>query len=235
MLVRHINLLFFRYIPIVLLLALGTAAAQDRQPANFDVEDSEKALDNRIVFPKIKKDGSAMIDCFAIVETSGKMKDYGCYAQDQIDAPFAEAVNYAAKKARVNPAIIDGKKRQIYLQFRAEFIAEGDERTIDLYLNPGFAENIEAYGYDHIAGQRVVGKEAWLGVCPQAARYSLWVRAYLGEDGRTDNVNLIHSGGIVPTEACQNAIKETILSSLYTPAMADGAPVPSTYVEMFGN
>ena len=98
MLVRHISLLFFRYIPIVLLLAVGTAAAQDRQPANFDVENSEKALGNRIVFPEIKGDGSAMIDCFAIVETGGKMKDYGCYAQDQMDAPFAEAVNYAAKK-----------------------------------------------------------------------------------------------------------------------------------------
>ena len=235
MLDRYISFPVSRYTLLVLLMAAGAAASQDRQPANFDVEDREKALGNRIEFPEFKGDVSAMMDCFSIVEAGGKMKDYGCFAKDQFDAPFAEAVNYAAKKARLNPAVIDGKKREVYLQFRAEFIAEGDERTIDLYLNPGFAENIEAYGYDHVAGQRVIGKESWMSVCPQRSRYSLWVRAYLGEDGTTDNVTVIHSAGIVPTEACQNAIRETILSSLYTPALADGVPVPSTYVEMFGN
>ncbi len=225
----------YRVAMLALLLAGGSASAQDRQPANFDIEDHEKSLVNRIIFPEFKGDVSAMIDCFSIVEPSGKMKDYGCYTKDQFDAPFAQAVNYAAKKARMNPAVIGGQKKEIYLQFRAEFIAQGDERTIDLYLNPGFTENIEAYGYDHVGGQRVVGKESWMNVCPQRSRYSLWVRAYLGEDGTTDNVSLIHAGGIVPTEACQNAIKQTILSSLYTPALADGVPVPSTYVEMFGN
>lgn len=235
MFVRSLNLSCYRVAMLALLLAGGQAASQDREPANFDIEDPEKSLVNRIVFPEFKGDVSAMIDCFSIVETGGKMKDYGCYTKDQFDAPFAAAVNYAAKKARMNPAVIDGKKKEIYLQFRAEFIAQGDERTIDLYLNPGFTENIEAYGYDHIGGQRVVGKESWMNVCPQRSHYSLWVRAYLGEDGTTDNVSLIHADGIIPTEACQNAIKQTILSSLYTPAMADGVPVPSTYVEMFGN
>ena len=118
------------------------ASAQDRQPANFDVEDREKVLGNRIVFPQIKGDVSAMIDCFSIVETGGKMKNYGCFTKDQFDAPFAQAVNMAAKKARMNPAVIDGKKREIYMQFRAEFIAEGDERTVDLYLNPGLAGDL---------------------------------------------------------------------------------------------
>jgi len=163
------------------------------------------------------------------------MKDYGCFSKDEFDRPFAQAIGIAAKKARMNPAVIEGKKREVYVQFRVEFIAEGDERSIDLYLNPGFTENLEAYGYDHVAGQRVIGAEPWLGVCPQRSRYSLWARAYLGENGRTDNVTLVYAAGIVPTEACQNSIKETILSSLYTPALADGVPVPSTYVEMFGN
>lgn len=235
MLVRSINLFLCSTIMSALLLTGNDASAQDRQPANFDVEDNEKVLGNRIVFPEIKGDVSAMIDCFSIVETGGKMKDYGCFSKDQFDAPFAQAVNVAAKKARMNPAVIDGKKREIYMQFRAEFIAEGDERTVDIYPNPGYAENVEAYGYDHVAGQRVVGNESWLGVCPQRAKYSVWVRAYLGEDGKTDNPSIVHSGGVLPTATCQNAIKETILSSSYTPALAEGVPVPSTYVEMFSN
>jgi len=39
----------------------------------------------------------------------------------------------------------------------------------------------------------------------------------------------------MPTEPCQDAIKKTILDSQYTPAYADGEPVPSTYVEIFTN
>jgi hypothetical protein len=39
----------------------------------------------------------------------------------------------------------------------------------------------------------------------------------------------------MPTLDCQNAIKDTILSSLFTPAMADGYPVPSAFVELFSN
>lgn len=233
--VRSIYFYSCSTILLAALLTAGNAAAQDRQPANFDVDDPEKVLGNRIAFPEIKGDVSAMIDCFAIVETNGKMKNYGCYTKDQFDAPFAQAVSTAAKKARMNPAVIDGKKREIYLQFRAEFIAEGDERTVDLYLNPGYTENVEAYGYDHIAGQREVGKEPWTGICPHHAQFSVRVVAYLGADGKPDNASINHSGGGRPTERCQNAIKDTILSSSYTPALADGVPVPSTYVEMFGN
>ena len=133
------------------------------------------------------------------------------------------------------PAVIDGKKRKVYVQFRVEFIAKDDDRDIYVYANPGYAENVEAYGYEHIAAQRAIGKEAWQDVCPQRARYLLAAKVFIGEDGQAGTPNLEHLNGIVPTAECQNAIRATVQQSSYTPGMADGYAVPSAYVETFGN
>jgi len=224
-------------IGLLLLVFAGAAtAADDIRPASFDHEESDRRMDTLVEFPEVKGKISVILSCFSQIQSSGKMKETGCFTKDQYDQPFAMAVNKAAKKARMNPAIIDGKPRKIFLQFRVEFIAEDDDRDIYFYQNPGYEENVKAYGYDHVAGQRVIGsKEPWNDACPKRAKYAVWARAYLGEDGRADNPSVSHGSGIVPTSACQEAIKQTVLTSRYTPALADGEPVPSTYVEIFGN
>jgi hypothetical protein len=56
------------------------------------------------------------------------MKETGCYTKDQFDSDFASAVIKGAKKAHMNPAIINGKAQKIYLQFRVGFVAKGDDR-----------------------------------------------------------------------------------------------------------
>ena len=193
-------------------------------------------MDRLLVFPEIKGDISVVMNCFSRVERSGKMEDTGCYLQNNYDEPFATAINRAAKKARMNPALIGGEPHEIYLQFRVEFIKEGEDQRIHYYLNPGYEENVKAYGYDHVAGQRAIGKEEpWNRACPKRAQYAVWVRAYLGEDGRADSPTVEHADGIMPTQACRDAIEQTIINSRYTPAYADGEPVPSTFVEPFSN
>ena len=220
---------------ICLLLAATALSSEGMQPATFDHPEPKRRLANRIEFPEVKGDMSNMIYCFSQIEKSGKMNDTGCFVKDNFDPPFVNAIIKAAKKSTMTPAIIDGEKRKIYLQFRVEFIAKEDERTINLYLNPANTENIEAYGVDHIAAQRVIGKEPWQHICPQRAKYLLIARAFVGEDGRAGNPSLERVSGIMPTADCQNAIKETLLQSSYTPAMADGYPVPSAFVESFSN
>jgi hypothetical protein len=222
-------------ISILLLLATSALSSEEMRPASFDHEEPKRRLHNRIEFPEVKGDMSNMIYCFSQIEKSGKMKDTGCILKENFDPPFVNAIIKAAKKSQMTPAIVNGEKRKIYLQFRVEFIAEKDERKIYLYLNPANTENIEAYGYDHIAAQRVIGKEPWQDVCPQRARYLLIARAFVGEDGRSSNPSLERVSGIMPTADCQMAIKETILQSSFTPAMADGYPVPSAFVESFSN
>jgi len=222
-------------ISILLLVAGAALSADDMRPANFEHEESKRRLDKRIVFPKMTRDATVMLLCVSQVAANGRMKETGCYTKDQFEADFSSAVIKAAKKAHMNPAIVNGKSQKIYLQFRVEFIAEGDNRRIFLYLNPGHAENVEAYGYDYIAAQRVIGKEPWQDICPQRANYLLTLRAYVGEDGQSGSPSLEKVSGIMPTNDCQNAIKDTILSSAFTAGMADGYPVPSAYVELFGN
>lgn len=213
------------------------AAADDMRPASLDFPEQKRNLAALIEWPELKGNVSVMLSCMALAQANGKLKDHGCYTKDNFDSPFAEAVNKAARKARVVPALVNGKARTVYLQYRLEFIAEGEERNIHVYLNPGYAENVEAYRYDHIAGQRVTsGKnEPWQDACPERAKYAVWVRAYLGEDGKAANPSIVHASGVIPVARCQDAIKQTIVQSLYTPAMADGVPVPSTFVELFGN
>jgi hypothetical protein len=220
---------------ILLLLTSAALLADEMRPANFEHEDEKRRLHKRIVFPKMTRDATVMLQCVSQIATNGRMKETGCYTKDQFESDFASAVIKGAKKAYMNPAIINGKSRKIYLQFRVEFIAEGDNRSIWLHLNPGHAENVEAYGYQYIAAQRVIGKEPWQDVCPQRARYLLTLKTFVGEDGQSGNPNLEKVSGIMPTVDCQKAIKDTILSSAFTPAIADGYPVPSAYVELFGN
>ena len=220
----------------ILLLVAGAAwSAGEMRPANFEHEESKRRLDKRIVFPKMTRDATVMLLCVSQVAANGRMKETGCYTKDQFEADFASSVIKAAKKAHMNPAIVNGKSQKVYLQFRVEFIAKGDDRKINLYLNPAYAENVEAYGDEYVAAQRVIGKEPWQDICPQRAKYLLTLRAFVGEDGQAGSPSLERVSGIMPTNICQNTIKDTILSSAFTPGMADGYPVPSAYVELFGN
>ena len=152
-----------------LLTMTGFADAEDMRPAHLDHPEKKRKLVALIEWPEIKGNVSVMLSCVALAQANGKLTDHGCYTKDNFDAPFAEAVNKAARKARVVPAIVNGRERTIYLQYRLEFIAEGEERNIHVYLNPGYAENVEAYSYDHVAGQRVTsGKyELWQDACPE--------------------------------------------------------------------
>lgn len=222
-------------ISLILLLTTFCAVAAEFRPASFDHEESKRRLVDRIEFPDVSGKISAMLLCFSQIEKSGKMKETGCYTKDNFESQFAAAIVKAAKRASMVPAQIDGKAYKIFMQFRVEFIADGDEREIKLYPNPGYNENVDAYGEEHVAGQRVIGKEPWQDVCPQRAQYLVAVRAFLGEDGHTESPSIERLSGIMPAPDCQTAIKETILSSLYIPAMADGYAVPSAFVETFGN
>jgi hypothetical protein len=210
-------------------------AAADRTPANFEGQDPKRLFSELLEFPDVSGDTSITMLCASQIETSGKMKDTFCMVRNNAEAIYNKTVQLAAKKSRVKPAVIDGKKYKVYLQFRVEFIKEGDSKRIIVYANTGDAENIEAYGKDFIAAQRVIGKEPWMKVCPARAQFGITARAHVNIDGIASNVSMAHGYGIRPTGSCQQAIIDTIEASLFTPALADGVAVPSAYVEPFGN
>jgi hypothetical protein len=230
-----------RFRPVAAALTLAAMifaspqAAAQRIPAVFEIEDTDRSFPSLLLFPDVAGDFSVMMLCASQIETSGKMKETGCMIRNNGEAVFGDVIQKAAKKARVAPATIDGKEQKVYLQFRVEFIKEGDAKKIRVYANTGDAENVDAYGDEYIAAQRVIGKEQWMKVCPARAQYGLTARAHVSAEGVASNVNLQHGYGIVPTGTCQQAIVQTIETSLFTPAMIENEPVPSAFVEPFGN
>lgn len=221
----------------ILLITFNADAAAEGRPANFDYPEDKSRLATLIKYPKgVTGKVSLILNCMSRIQPNGKMKDTGCYTKNQYDQTFAAEITKAAKKARLNPAVLNGRPAEIYLQFRAEFIAEGEQQNVYLYLNPGYEENVLAYGYEHVAGQRAIGKnELWNDACPNHAKYTVWARAYLSEEGVAENPTIEFGDGLRPISTCLEAIKQTIVTSQYTPASSEGAAVPSTYIEAFGN
>jgi len=219
-------------VAIALLLAFGESRAE-RTAAQLGA--GEDALETLIEFPELKGDTTAILRCAARVQENGKLKDNGCAATGPADQIFLVPINEAARKARVTPAMADGRNKEIYFQYRVEFAKKGDERTVNVYPNPGVQENVQAYGPDHVAAQRAIGKEKWQDVCPERAQYLVWLKAHVAEDGSQSNLSLTHGNGLTPSPRCQQAILDAVEASIFFPALADGEPVPSTYVEPFGN
>jgi len=215
--------------------SLPLRAFAERVPASFKVDEEKRSFPDLLEFPDISGNVSIMLNCASQIPGSGKMTETGCIIRNNGEVVFGKSVQAAAKKARVTPAVIDGKQQKVYLQFRVEFVKEGDSKRISVLPNPGDAENTEAYGNDYVAAQRVIGKEPWMKVCPARAQFALTARAHVDIEGVGSSVNLTYGYGIVPTGNCQQAITQTIEQSLFTPAMADGEAVPSAFVEPFGN
>jgi hypothetical protein len=218
-----------------MLCTFSFTAHAERIPAKFEGNEPKHSFPDLLVFPDVSGNLSIMMLCWSQIEISGKMTDTFCMIRNNTEAAFGKSVQDAAKKARMVPAVIDGKRRKVYLQFRVEYIKEGDSKQVIVYSNPGDAENIEAYGKQHIAAQRVIGKEAWIKTCPGRADFGLTARAHVSIEGVASSVSLAHGYGIVPPGLCQQAIIETIESSPFIPAFADGEPVPSAFLEPFGN
>ena len=215
------------------LLTLGAHA--ELTPAVLGDPAGERYFPTLIEFPDTQGDANVHIQCVAIVKKSGRLKDTGCYVRNNWEPEFADAVAKAGKKAALVPAS-DGKNgRQIFLMFRVRFTKKDGEKLIEVLLNPGTAENVDAYGDDHIAAQRAIGDEPWQKTCPKRAKWLVFARAHVDYTGVASSVDLEHGSGIVPTGNCQQAIIYTMTSSEYSPAMANGEAVPSAFIEPFSN
>lgn len=218
----------------LVLFLLASPSRAERIPALLP--EGEESLQALIEFPELKGDTTAVIRCAARVESNGRMRDNGCVANAPADELFIVPINRAARKARLSPAVADGRAMEIYLQYRVEFTKTGDEQTVRVYPNPGVKENIEAYGPEHVAAQRAIGKEEWQDVCPERAQYLVWLKGHVAEDGSQSNLSLTHGAGLSPAPRCRQAILDSVAASVFFPALAeDGEPVPSTFVEPFGN
>ena len=151
------------------------------------------------------------------------------------DEAFIAAIYDVIKKARLVPARYQGKEVEVVFQYRIQFVKKGDEQTLSLVANPGYEENVDAYGSEHVAAQRLMRKETWQKSCPQQTRFVVLAKANVDYEGRPSAASIEHAEGIPITPRCESALIQNLLDSRYIPAYADGEPVTSTFVEPFGN
>ncbi|MBT8078976.1 MAG: hypothetical protein KJO31_10395 [Gammaproteobacteria bacterium] len=222
-------------VAFVALFVVSLPSHAEFSPATFGDPTAEKSIFKFIDFPEVTGDVTAAMLCAVISVHNGKLKDNLCFLQNDFDQPFAGALFNAAKKARLVPAMIDGRAQTVYFQYRVQFKQKGEEQEVTFLPNPGVKENVEEYGPEHFGAQRLIGKEKWQGACPQRKEWAVLAKAHVNEQGKASNVSLSHSGGIIPPVACQDAIIKNLIDSRYIPAFADGIPVPSTFAEPFSN
>jgi len=211
----------------------ANAAETDRVSANFGA--GEKSLDKLIVFPEVSGDIDKTLICQGILKSNGKLDSPACYVVAAGDELYIAAIDKAAKKARFIPAKYKGKDVGIYFQYRVRFQRKEDKQRISLLANQGYLENVDAYGDNFVAAQRVVTREKWEDVCPRNAHFVVVTRSHIAYDGTQSSITVEHGSGITISPKCRQGIIETLEQSIFMPAMADGEAVPSSYVEAFGS
>lgn len=218
---------------VVLTLAVSAAAGNAAEPAGFG--DGEKSLGALIEFPELRGDTTVTISCIGLLSGRGKLDQHACYRRNPGDETFIAPIYAATRKARLKPATVDGRPVDVVFQYRVQFVQEGDSKTLSFVANPGYPENVEAYGHEHVAAQRLIRKETWQKSCPRQARFLVLARANVDFEGRPSAVSIEHSDGIPISPKCEDALTRNMLESRFIPAYADGEPVVSTFVEPFGN
>ena len=224
----------FSLSPVFILLATVTAADDKAMtPASFGDQAAETWFGNVIEWPETHGDANVNFPCVIELTARGKIAEGGCYSQNNWDRMFIQSVYRGAKKALLTPAKIGKKGYRARVHFIAEFVKEGEDKTISFYLFAPIQENLDEYGPTHVSAQRLLGKERWRKACPQQAEWDVIAKAHVDSTGQASSVDLEHVKGIVPTGTCLSAITEAINTSRFIPAFADGVPVPSSYSERF--
>lgn len=223
------------YINAIVVIALcftvnpGTLFAAERtslvSPAKF--VDGEKSLGKLIKYPSVDGDYLTILNCFADVSTFGRMSDTVCSYQDESALVFAKAVERAGKSARLSPAILNGEKKKVWLQFTVIFIKDSDGEEIQVLNNAG--ENVDKYGSEYIGAQRIVLRK-FPDTCSQYNDWFALTRVTITSEGLSKDFELDPSSRLVPKE-CPDTLRHLMLSSRYIPAFYEGTPVESTYAE----
>ena len=194
-------------------------------PAKF--VEGEKSLRNLINHPSVDGDYVVILSCFADVSIRGRMSHTVCSYQDESALMFSKAVERAGKRARLSPAILNGEKKKIWLQFTAIFLKDIEGEDIQIFNN--VRENVDRYGDEYIGAQRI----DWFDfpkTCRQFYDWFALARVNIAVDGSPRDFEWEPSSTNMPN-GCEDTLKILMLTSNYIPAFYQGKPVDSTYAE----
>ena len=193
-------------------------------PAYF--RDDKWSLKNRIKFPEIDDDVKVAVICDAAVGRTGKFERSYCFSEDNSNRKFEGAVLRAARKARLEPALVNGQSKPIWFQYAVLF--QRINGVNEVFVYPHHLHNIKKYGLDYSAPQHYKSPPF---VCRRAG---VWATFTVTAIGGIENIELLGGqkmGG--HKKNCGEIVKRIVSQMEYIPAFHEGRAVIAKVAEMF--
>lgn len=201
-------------------------AQPDASPANFDNIRSEFTA--RISLPSIGHGESLLTRCAARVDVRGNMGGIICYdslTNPEASKQVAREVRRAARFHRLTPAMVEGRRVQVWINFSVYYEQDGERQNVRLAENHML--NAAEYGANYIAAQRYELKDVR---CYQDQDYFELIRAEVSALGELESVEVTRD---VVDGQCTSRIINAVRNSNFIPAQVDGKNVRSLYTEIF--
>ncbi|GAB5415017.1 MAG: hypothetical protein Cons2KO_26200 [Congregibacter sp.] len=157
------------------------------------------------------------------VDTSGRFTRPATWqSTDSDQKAFEKAVKSAARHLRLSPAVVDSKRRSVWLSFSVVFEHVGGEVEVSVY--PYLYSGEGGVQKNYSAPQRVINSGY-----PNMCRFQegvIWSSVEVSAAGRPSEPEVVGVEG-----RCQSVLKQTLLEATYIPAILDGSAVDSSYLE----
>ena len=205
----------------------GAQSAPDHEFRHAMFIRDDKALDERVRFPKSTGDIDVDVVCRGHATAKGRLQDTLCSAQDDPDRSFVNAVSRRVRSARLSPAMVDGEPRDVDFQFTVNFRRAGDAEAISVYQNNG--HNTARLGDDYLGAQRY-SPHVWPGACRHWRDTEVVIEAAtIDAGGAAREVNAMSTRTRM-FEACRAALMRQLEDGRWIPAMKDGRFVDSVWM-----
>jgi hypothetical protein len=159
----------------LLLVSLAVSAQDADQQAELpamvpaDMGPGPDPWNGLIRFPKGKEDVNVFIKCQGVITINGRVHDSMCVTDDPNHWQYTTALDRVLGTARVHPAVVDGRARQVLTVFSFLFVRKQQEEKIALFQNDMTSK--DALGFTYVAPQLYYNPVSNCGVCGPNRRY----------------------------------------------------------------
>jgi para-nitrobenzyl esterase len=187
-----------------------------------------RSIEKLLSVPEGLKPGRYVFQCEAWVRTSGRIRRFLCYSENESIRSLGDAVKRAGRRARFVPATRDGENAEVYMQVMVRIDITPQGPLILVLPNNG----VEAgrYSLFYTAPQRF-NEFTWYayGKPIRSSDLLMWQKLHIDEHGRVLDFQLTNVSNV--PEWFVNRIEAQVKRMEFMPGYFDGKPVPMHYVE----
>jgi len=228
---------------------IGFAATEVQPPTPARLVKGEESLEKLIVFPNDPGDLIVNVYCKAQVSSQGQMERNFCFRSERVEQAYRDAVDTAAKSAKLTPAVISGGPYRVTLWYRVVFARKDDRSIIRVY--PNWGRDLDKYGNDYESPQRTTHftyprtcrTRSIFEVSPaESFRFGfekpsilLIASLSIDADGKPVGKVAFESAGNLDDSRCRSSIGDRLKNAEYIPGHHNGNPVETTYILPLGD